>query len=425
MFKILKCPSCGAELEADETKNVLTCSCGNRYKNPYYNDMENALVNPTDEKRTILARLFALRASYFYVNEHRDKIKENTGEINSIISDKVSKSEQRIKQLNKSKLGYDDVKVKHVNGVMKELEEERTALYKGKVDGEFVFGILSIIFIVLGIAVIIATTILMWKGKMPYPVWNDDMIRLVEQNDTIDLFLVTLGWGAAFGVGTAVALELIMTIISLINIAVQRANKGIGEASISRRKKKYGDSKKCQKALAPLLIENDERNQGIDAQIEMEQEIIAKQVAIIDEIKSDNAALEDYVNACMELLEEQFNDLIYVSDWDNLDYIIYLFVTMRASNMKEALQLLDEQKRAEQLIKVVQDSTAYLAKNINSALRGLKQDLDREFKKVNDNMSEMEKKLSSSISSSASRTRKYIGDCTAYLAGYVYDCTRY
>ncbi|MCL2630583.1 MAG: hypothetical protein FWD49_03550 [Firmicutes bacterium] len=68
---------------------------------------------------------------------------------------------------------------------------------------------------------------------------------------------------------------------------------------------------------------------------------------------------------------ERFKLLLHPSDHDSLDYIIYLFITGRCDSMKEALQLLDEEKRNNRLIASLNSATEYLSRNFSEIIGGL------------------------------------------------------
>ena len=81
-------------------------------------------------------------------------------------------------------------------------------------------------------------------------------------------------------------------------------------------------------------------------------------------------------------LEKRYAHLLHESDFENLDFILYLFVTGRAETMKEALQLLDEERRSQRLVNAVETSAHYIVAN---------------FERIMDNFG---KKLEAAISSS-------------------------
>lgn len=67
----------------------------------------------------------------------------------------------------------------------------------------------------------------------------------------------------------------------------------------------------------------------------------------------------------------QYAYLLHESDFGSLDYIIYLFVTNRSDSMKEALQLLDEEKRTQRIIKSIDQASSYIVANMSSIMNTL------------------------------------------------------
>lgn len=72
-----------------------------------------------------------------------------------------------------------------------------------------------------------------------------------------------------------------------------------------------------------------------------------------DSILFERKVTVDYANSIYKALSKDYGSFLSVGDWQNLDYIIYLFETNRADTVKEALILLDEVKRHEMLIKAM------------------------------------------------------------------------
>ena len=78
------------------------------------------------------------------------------------------------------------------------------------------------------------------------------------------------------------------------------------------------------------------------------------------------------------LLVKKYNDiiafykpLIHPSDYENLDYLIYLFETGRADTMMRALQLLDDERRNKRLIEAIDDAAKYIVENMERIIDGL------------------------------------------------------
>ena len=74
-------------------------------------------------------------------------------------------------------------------------------------------------------------------------------------------------------------------------------------------------------------------------------------------------------------LTNKFSRIISVGDWRNLDLIVYYFESRRADSMKEALQLLDRQKRAYSIDDAVRSASNEISRNIRNATSDFMQNI--------------------------------------------------
>jgi len=72
-----------------------------------------------------------------------------------------------------------------------------------------------------------------------------------------------------------------------------------------------------------------------------------------------------------ENLVKKYSSVIHESDFENLDYILYLLETGRADTKKEALQLVDEERRNERLVEAVEHSAVYITANFSMIIHNL------------------------------------------------------
>lgn len=70
-------------------------------------------------------------------------------------------------------------------------------------------------------------------------------------------------------------------------------------------------------------------------------------------------------------LVKKYTVTIHESDFKYIDYLLYLFVTRRAETMKEALQLLDDERRNQRLVQAVEDSAKYIVANFERIIDNL------------------------------------------------------
>ena len=77
--------------------------------------------------------------------------------------------------------------------------------------------------------------------------------------------------------------------------------------------------------------------------------------------------------AIVAAVDNTFNDLIDIRDWENLDYILYCLETRRADNMKEALAAVDRQRQTEQIVSAVEAAGKEISRTLRR-LRGLRKE---------------------------------------------------
>ncbi len=106
----------------------------------------------------------------------------------------------------------------------------------------------------------------------------------------------------------------------------------------------------------------------------------------VGQIRQDIDALALELRTEVNYLDSIYCGMIHKSDWENLDYIIYVFVTGRADNLKEALHLVDEQRRAEMIVNAIGMATNYLASNISSTIQSLRGELLMSMKEISSNL---------------------------------------
>ncbi len=73
----------------------------------------------------------------------------------------------------------------------------------------------------------------------------------------------------------------------------------------------------------------------------------------------------DY-DSCLNVLLDNYNNFLDIRDWENLDLIIYYYETGRADSVKEALQLVDNERRNNALIEAIGVATNEICRSIHS-----------------------------------------------------------
>lgn len=97
--------------------------------------------------------------------------------------------------------------------------------------------------------------------------------------------------------------------------------------------------------------------------------------------KAQNEATEHAVAglAMIDALDSAYSDMLDMRDWANTDIIIFALETRRAENMKEALQVVDGERRTERIVAAVDDAGREICKSINTGLHRLQSEMTRCF----------------------------------------------
>ena len=108
--------------------------------------------------------------------------------------------------------------------------------------------------------------------------------------------------------------------------------------------------------------------------------------------------LAAYVSDCelvTSAVRGKYSEILDVRDWENLDLIIYYFETGRADSRKEALQLVDEERRKNEIVSAVSNAGICIAQSINSGFKNLQNALTRSL----GTLAEQVGKLSANVAS--------------------------
>lgn len=81
-------------------------------------------------------------------------------------------------------------------------------------------------------------------------------------------------------------------------------------------------------------------------------------------------------------LIEQFSNIINISDWRNIDLILFYLQTGRADTVKEALYQLDRQRQAEMIASTIKQATEHICNTINTATANLMCEINNSFSKL-------------------------------------------
>lgn len=114
------------------------------------------------------------------------------------------------------------------------------------------------------------------------------------------------------------------------------------------------------------------------------QAIEDKYLQILNNKKSQKMRCVSFSN----LLIDQFSDILDISDWENVDILIYYLTTNRADTLKEALQLLDRQKQTEMIVNEIHTANAAICQTLQQGFTALGQVVTSCFSRISDQLTQ-------------------------------------
>lgn len=98
-----------------------------------------------------------------------------------------------------------------------------------------------------------------------------------------------------------------------------------------------------------------------------------------NEFSKANMLFATYVsdgNVIASTLYENYSKILDMRDWENLDFIIYLFETGRVNNIKEALLIVDKERRKNEIVSAINNANTAISENINNGFTKLQESLN-------------------------------------------------
>ena len=98
-----------------------------------------------------------------------------------------------------------------------------------------------------------------------------------------------------------------------------------------------------------------------------------------NEFSKANMLFATYVsdgNVIASTLYENYSKILDMRDWENLDFIIYLFETGRVNNIKEALLIVDKERRKNEIVAAINNASTAISENINNGFTKLQESLN-------------------------------------------------
>lgn len=122
--------------------------------------------------------------------------------------------------------------------------------------------------------------------------------------------------------------------------------------------------------------------QAIANLVEAQNIETAKKEQIKNQYKQDRAQADPHLltaKATIDSLNEEYGDFLDPRDWENLDLIIFSVETRRTDNLKDALSIVDSEKRADRITDAVNSASKEIHESIDEARRRMQNSLEAGF----------------------------------------------
>ena len=114
-------------------------------------------------------------------------------------------------------------------------------------------------------------------------------------------------------------------------------------------------------------------------------------------------------------LYKEYKDFLDVRDWQNIDLLIFYFETGRVDTMKEALQEVDKQRRAEMVAQTVLYASNQICQTINIRMKELQSNMTECFSRLFDGLTVMHQSIISQIKTGQEIQRMKLESLTTEL----------
>ncbi|MDE6691677.1 MAG: hypothetical protein K2K04_06880, partial [Clostridia bacterium] len=125
--------------------------------------------------------------------------------------------------------------------------------------------------------------------------------------------------------------------------------------------------------------------------------------------------IKEHIQTTLSLinfLKTVYAQIIDMRDWVNLDIIIYALETKRADNMKEALNIVDSEKRSERIADAITQANYEISRILNNGFKNIQNELVSGFNNLSEVITKEMQKTRSAINMQSKLTMQLISQST-------------
>lgn len=335
------------------------------------------------EKRDLLANLYALRAGLSVISKYTDKISNSVNDINK-------KNKQSDEITNKIKI-YNSTSQKYLKeredyqSFLKDFSQFQEELYSKKRKKEV--RLRRKIFF-KGFAFTITIAILIF-----FTILSIVSFFLPDSGTGILIFFAPIVYFLAFKY---------LQHIDFIG-EIQYIKHGF-HVSFEEQKIPWLEQKK---SLEKSLLQN--HNTLAELQKEISKDINKPTLTKenLSTFKTKDAEIISYNENLIKIYATQakhtylsliqlFNTFLSEADWGNIDLLIFYLETGRADNLKEALQLVDRQRQTDQITVAISYATRQICSSIHTSMQRLGNSLSKSFSIISNQLASLQQELEKS-----------------------------
>lgn len=128
------------------------------------------------------------------------------------------------------------------------------------------------------------------------------------------------------------------------------------------------------------------------------------------------AEIDERSKSIYDALYEEYDDILDHRDWGNVDYLIYVYETMRADTLPGALDKLDTEKRANRLEQAVAEASEYIASSIEENIRFMGTMLSDRLNDLGSRVEASNRKVAASIDAASAEASRQAAAMNAGIA---------
>ena len=175
-------------------------------------------------------------------------------------------------------------------------------------------------------------------------------------------------------------------------------------------------TKRYSKALDVCTLSwGESRKQVAELSKELEKEEAAYEQHCTEHEKLV-AEIEERTKSIYNALLEEYDDILDHRDWGSVDYLIYVYETMRADTLPAALDKLDTEKRAGQLEAAIKEASECIAGSIEENMKLMGDRLSMCLSDLGSRMEASNRKVAASINAASAEASRQAAAMNAGIA---------